>query len=167
MILSLARASAFCLVALMPFLAVAQSTTYYTIDPYDVPTAPQLAPGGTPATMWQMDPFARGYNLLSGYRPVYAGARQPMGHEVIPTRPDGNGYVYRPVYAPSPGYHYTYGGALVIEYPQQHPTLGEAAFPTLPPTNNYPAAMTPQAPNGPMELPPPRQTLSPTRPREF
>ena len=111
--------------------ANAQFPSYSSIDPLDVPSPVGMAPSVSYGYNWQVDPFGVGYNLLSGYRPIYAGSRQPIGHEIIPTRPDGNGYVYRPVYAPSPGYRYTYGGALVIEYPQRHPTRADAEFPTL------------------------------------
>ena len=74
-------------------------------------SVPVFNPSANSASMWQMDPFGVGYDLLGGYRPIYAGARQSVGHEIIPTRADGNGYVYRPVYEASPGYHYTRGGA--------------------------------------------------------
>ncbi len=36
------------------------------------------------------------YDLLGGYARAYITAPQPVGHEIIPTGP--NGYVYRPVY---------------------------------------------------------------------
>ncbi len=36
------------------------------------------------------------YDLLAGFRPVYLGAPQPTGHQIIAT--SSNGYIYRPVY---------------------------------------------------------------------
>lgn len=153
--------------------AVAQSYSVYKIDPFDVPAAPVFNPSANSASMWQMDPFGVGYDLLGGYRPIYAGARQSIGHEIIPTRADGNGYVYRPVYEASPGYHYTRGGALIIEYPQQHPTRADAAFPTLPPAQ--PITLPPGS-YGELPVPydvplqPPYVPQPPTRrsgPREF
>lgn len=137
MILTLLRSATFCFAAATTLAAVAQTDSSYTTDPYNVPSPAYVSPGGNASTMWQTDPFGVGYNMLSGFRQIYAGARQPMGHEIIPTRADGNGYVYRPVYAASPGYHYTRGGALIVEFPQQHPTLADTPFPTWPIANGY------------------------------
>jgi hypothetical protein len=105
------------------------SSSYYTLDPYDYVPAPGSYPVVTVEPRWQVAPFDVGYNLLSGMRPVFTGARQPIGHEIIMTH-GGNGYVYRPVYAPSPGYHFTPQGPLIIEragrYPDSPP---DAPFP--------------------------------------
>jgi hypothetical protein len=66
---------------------------------------------------WQMNPFAVGYDLLAGYRPIYGGARQPVGHEMIWT--SHNGYVYRPTYSPNTTSTRVAwgGGPLVIDFP--------------------------------------------------
>lgn len=40
------------------------------------------------------------YDLLGGYAPVYLGARQPSGHEIVPLGP--NGYIYRPTFDDPP-----------------------------------------------------------------
>jgi hypothetical protein len=74
-------------------------------------------PAVTSAYTWQTNPFGVGYNLLTGYRPIYGGARQPSGHEVIWT--GQNSYVYRPTYAPNTtSSRATWaGGPLVIDYP--------------------------------------------------
>lgn len=70
-------------------------------------------------------PFGVGYSLAGGYRPVYTGVEQPVGHVTTMTH-GGNGYTYQPVYAPAPTQVYTghpgYGGygssrALVINNP--------------------------------------------------
>ena len=66
---------------------------------------------------WQTNPFAVGYDLLAGYRSIYGGARQPVGHEMIWT--SHNGYVYRPTYSPDATSSRIAwaGGPLVIDYP--------------------------------------------------
>jgi len=133
-------------------IATAQSPSVYSgVDPYDVPRPLGVTPYVVAPPMWQLDPFGVGYDLLNGYRPIYSGARQPIGHEMAPTRADGNGYVYRPVYAPSPGYRYTPGGAMVVEYPTRHPTKPDSEFPSLDvaldavlsPTYSYPPNAVP------------------------
>jgi hypothetical protein len=135
-------------------IAVGQNVSPYVADPYDVPsrTIGRATVGETP--LWQIDPWGVGYDLVRGFRPVYSGVRQPIGHEIIPTRPDGNGYVYRPVYAPSRGYHYTPGGALVVEFPQQHPTRPDAPFPAVAaPTEHVEPLPVPAPPRrGPREF---------------
>jgi hypothetical protein len=123
--------------------------SYSAVDPYDVPRPAGTAPAVSYDYLWQTDPFGVGYDLLGGFRRIYSGARQPIGHEILPTRPDGNGYVYRPVYAPSPGYRYTPGGALIVEFPARHPTRADTEFPTLgTPTTYYgpPQEVIPQPP---------------------
>lgn len=55
-------------------------------------------------------PFAGGYSLAGGYRPVYTGVEQPVGHEITMTH-GGNGYVYQPVYASAPTQVYTGSGS--------------------------------------------------------
>lgn len=146
--------------------AQAQSSAYYTVDPYDVSPPVGATPTYSVPTMVQMNPFAVGYNLLSGYRPIYSGARQPVGHELIGTHDNGvgyNGYVYRPVYGPSPGYRYSVGGALVVEFPN----VRYPAPAYLPPD-------VPQVVPTTFELPVPQKTVAPGRtpqkqrgPREF
>ena len=113
------RGAATVLAAVIGFgAATAGAQSYpYTVDPYDVRPPAWGTPTYSSPTMLQMDPFGVGYNLLSGYRPIYSGARQPIGHEIVATHRNGNGYVYRPIYGPSPGYRYSVGGALVVEYP--------------------------------------------------
>lgn len=72
-------------------------------------------------------PFAVGYSLAGGYRPVYTGVEQPVGHVTTMTH-GGNGYTYQPTYAAAPTQYYAgsgsgYGGnygsarALVINNP--------------------------------------------------
>ena len=93
--------------------ATAQTTASYgTIDPYDyAPAAPQ--PSWTTLQNWQMDPFSVGYNLLGGYRGLYIGAAQPIGHETISTH-GGNGYVYRPIYGSQPFYGWQHFGSYAV-----------------------------------------------------
>lgn len=150
--------------------ASAQSySPYYGIDPYDVPTPAWATHRYSAPTMLQMDPFGVGYNLLSGYRPVYGGARQPVGHEVISTQPNGNGYVYRPIYGPSPGYRYSVGGSLIVEYPSVRypaPAYLPADVPQVAPSTFelQPSPAEPSPPNAPSRIAP---SSSIGGPREF
>lgn len=101
-------------------VASARAQSYYTVDPYDVRVAPGSTPSYSVSNMIQINPFGVGYNLLSGYRQIYSGSRRVVGHELVGTHYNGvgyNGYVYRPMYEPSPGYRYSVGGALVVEFP--------------------------------------------------
>lgn len=127
-------------------------------DPYDVPRPTVGRPTVSEPLLWQTNPWDVGYDLLAGYRPIYSGVRQPIGHEIVPTRPNGNGYVYRPLYAPSPGYRYTPGGAMIVEFPRQHPTTADAPFPAV----ATPAAYFEPSPSESVLAPPRR-----TGPREF
>ena len=113
--------------------ASAQSRNVYRMAPYDVQPMYGAQPTISATNFWQYDPFSVGYNLLGGYRPIYSGARQAVGHEIIYTEPNGNGYVYRPVYAPSPGYRYSQGGALIVEYPGRYPNSVNPTMPFAPP----------------------------------
>lgn len=148
--------------------ASAEAQSYYTVDPYDVPQPAWGAPtySASTATMYQMNPFGVGYNLLSGYRTIYSGARQAVGHELIGTHDNGagyNGYVYRPIYGPSPGYRYSVGGALVVEYPNVRypapvylpadaPQVTPATFELPLPPAAAPEATAPDANRGPREF---------------
>lgn len=88
--------------------AWAQQPTYGSVDPNRYPRA-----AGTPVHVmpeWQTNPFQVGYSLVGGYRPLYSGAAQPVGHEMISTH-GGNGYVYRPVYGAQPYYAPQYFGS--------------------------------------------------------
>lgn len=81
--------------------AQAQQSTYGSVDPNQY-----ARPAAAPVTVmpeWQTNPFQVGYSLVGGYRPLYSGAVQPVGHEMISTH-GGNGYVYRPVYGSQPYY---------------------------------------------------------------
>lgn len=132
-----------------------QNAPAFVGDPYDLPSPTVGRPIVSETPLWQADPWGVGYDLLGGYRPIVSGVRQPIGHEIVPTRPDGNGYVYRPLYAPSPGYHYTPGGALVVEFPQRHPTTADAPFPAFARPAEYvePVFAAPPAPRrGPREF---------------
>jgi hypothetical protein len=135
--------------ATMAEIAAAQSRSprstlsLYSVDPFDV-----AVPGGSytefdVVTLPQLDPFGWDYNLLGGFRPIYSGVRQPIGHETIVTH-NGNGGIYRPIYAPSPGYHLTPQGALIVERPGRYPV----------PTYVVPAAPAPRpaAASGPREF---------------
>jgi len=86
-------------------------------DPNYYNPAPGAYPDVYSAYTWQMNPFDVGYDLLAGYRPIYGGARQPVGHEVIWT--SHNGYVYRPTYSPNTTSSRVAwgGGPLVIDFP--------------------------------------------------
>jgi hypothetical protein len=86
-------------------------------DPYSYAPSPGTVPAVYSAYTWQTSPFSVGYDLLAGYRPIYGGARQPIGHEMIWT--SDNSYVYRPTYSPntSPIRAAWWGGPLVIDFP--------------------------------------------------
>jgi hypothetical protein len=86
-------------------------------DPNYFLPAPGTCPDVYSGYAWQTNPFAVGYDLLAGYRPIYGGARQPIGHEMIWT--SQNGYVYRPTYSPNTSSSRIAwaGGPLVIDYP--------------------------------------------------
>lgn len=103
-------------------------SVYGTVDPNDpfyLDINDQLFPGGGSAPdripaytrqlptaesllAPQLRPFAVGYSLTGGYRPIYTGAEQPIGDQTIYTH-GGNGYVYRPVYEAA-AYPVGYGG---------------------------------------------------------
>ena len=88
--------------------AQAQPRAWSSVDPNQY-----ARPAGTPVTgisEWQTNPFQVGYSLVGGYRPLYSGAAQPIGHEMISTH-GGNGYVYRPVYGSRPYYAPQYYGS--------------------------------------------------------
>ncbi|MBA4020114.1 MAG: hypothetical protein C0483_23370 [Pirellula sp.] len=94
--------------ALLAGPAQAQQYTYGSVDPNQY-----ARPAGAPVTVmpeWQTNPFQVGYSLVGGYRPLYSGAAQPIGHETISTH-GGNGYVYRPVYGAQPYYAPQYFGS--------------------------------------------------------
>jgi hypothetical protein len=136
--------------------ASAQSRSVYRMDPYDVQPMYGAQPTISATNFWQYDPFSVGYNLLGGYRPVYSGARQSVGHEIIYTEPNGNGYVYRPVYAPSPGYRYSQGGALIVEYRRRYPDSVNPTMPFAPlleerPIEELPVPVAPRR-SGPREF---------------
>ncbi|MCE9606752.1 MAG: hypothetical protein K8U03_17820 [Planctomycetia bacterium] len=131
--LSLSRlvfTSAVAVIAVLGFQAAAQaqSGVYGTIDPYDFVPAAGTVPYVSTVPMFQTQPFAVGYSLSGGYRPIYTGVPQPIGNEIIETH-GGNGYVYRPIYAGSmsamPQYYGSNGyvnrgspgSALVIDNP--------------------------------------------------
>lgn len=143
------------------------SSTYYSVDPFDYAPPPGATVTTSIETRPQFAPFDQGYNLLGGFRPVYQGVPQPIGHEIISTH-NGNGYVYRPFYAPSPGYHYTPQGALVIERPGRYPTSTATPYSAAMPYSVVPQ-LPPAAPVAPHAIPsnplPPR--VQPTGPREF
>ena len=122
--------------------ATAQSPGY-SVDPYAYRVPPGASSSYAYSPQWQIDPFNVGYDLLLGYRPIYSGARQPIGHEIISTH-NGNGYIYRPTYAPSPGYHYTPGGALVIEYRGTY-SPPQTVVPYSPPVYSEPLTASPTA----------------------
>jgi hypothetical protein len=86
-------------------------------DPYSYAPAPGSYPAAYTTFNYQTNPFAVGYDLLAGYRPVYGGARPINGHEMIWT--SDNGYVYRPTYSPDTQSSRIawWGGPLVIDFP--------------------------------------------------
>jgi hypothetical protein len=86
-------------------------------DPYAYAPPAGAYPAAYSTYNYQMNPFAVGYDLLGGYRPIYSGARQPIGHEMIWT--GQNSYVYRPTYAAETSSARVAwgGGPLVIDYP--------------------------------------------------
>lgn len=114
-------------------------SVYGTVDPNDpfyLDINDQLFPGGGSApdklpgytrtlpmaesllSTPQMQPFGVGYTLTGGYRPIYSGAVQPTGHQIIETH-GGNGYVYRPTYdygnePYGTGYGYRYPGTTQV-----------------------------------------------------
>lgn len=65
----------------------------------------RLLPTAETLLLPQTQPFAVGYSLTGGYRPIYTGAVQPTGHQVTMTH-GGNGYTYQPTYDYGNGYGY-------------------------------------------------------------
>ena len=84
---------------LLAGLLLAAEAQAQTVVP---PTSGVFAPEPPPMPMRPLpySPFGY-YDLLAGFRPVYLGAPQPTGHQIVAT--SRNGYIYRPVYDPPPG----------------------------------------------------------------
>jgi hypothetical protein len=91
----------FCLAALLALLFVPVEVRAQNLPPqFASGSMSALAPMG-PAPYRPSAALAFGpYDLLSGFAPAYLTARQPIGHEIIPT--SANGYVYQPVFADPP-----------------------------------------------------------------
>ena len=105
---SIGASAFFVAAALLVGPAQAQQYPNGSVDPNQY-----VRPAGAPVTVmpeWQTNPFQVGYSLVGGYRPLYSGAVQPVGHEMISTH-GGNGYVYRPVYGSQPYYAPQYFGS--------------------------------------------------------
>lgn len=106
-----------------------QSGVYGTYDPNSYARPYGQAPVVSYDHTWQTDPFSVGYTLTGGYRSLYSGAPQPVGHETIMTH-GGNGYIYRPVYGEQPFYgpqHFgSYGVVTTGNRPLFHGSRGSA-----------------------------------------
>lgn len=106
-----------------------QSGVYGTYDPNSYARPYGQYPAVSYDQTWQTDPFSVGYTLTGGYRSLYSGAPQPVGHETIMTH-GGNGYVYRPVYGEQPFYgwqHFgSYGVVTTGNRPMFHGSRGSA-----------------------------------------